>query len=75
MAGSHDELLCLEVAPVGPELRSRAPRRSESEEGAVVRPGSGKRAANLVEYDDDVVRTLDHESATDRSDDCPEWVL
>jgi superfamily II DNA or RNA helicase len=29
----------------------------------------------LVEYDDDVVRTLDHESATDRSDDFPEWVL
>lgn len=29
----------------------------------------------LVEYDDDVVRTLDHESATDRSDDFPDWVL
>lgn len=29
----------------------------------------------IVEYDDDVIRTLDHESATDRSDDFPEWVL
>ena len=29
----------------------------------------------VVEYDDDVIRTLDHESATDRSDDFPEWVL
>ena len=27
-----------------------------------------------VEYDDDVIRTLDHESATDRSDEFAEWV-
>jgi len=30
---------------------------------------------HVVEYDDDVIRTLDHESATDRSDDFPEWAL
>ena len=30
----------------------------------------------IVEYEDDeVIRTLDHESATDRSDEFPEWVL
>jgi len=28
----------------------------------------------IVEYDDDVLRTLDHESATDRDDDFAEWV-
>jgi superfamily II DNA or RNA helicase len=28
----------------------------------------------IVEYDDDVLRTLDHESATDRGDDFAEWV-
>jgi hypothetical protein len=28
----------------------------------------------IVEYDDDVIRTLDHESATDRSDELAEWV-
>ncbi len=28
----------------------------------------------IVEYDDDVLRALDHESATDRSDDFAEWV-
>ncbi len=30
--------------------------------------------ALIVEYDDDVLRTLDHESATDRDDDFAEWV-
>jgi hypothetical protein len=28
----------------------------------------------IVEYDDDVLRTLDHESATNREDDFAEWV-
>lgn len=28
----------------------------------------------IVEYDDDVLRALDHESATDRDDDFAEWV-
>jgi hypothetical protein len=28
----------------------------------------------IVEYDDEVIRTLDHESATDRSDEFAEWV-
>lgn len=28
----------------------------------------------IVEYDDGVLRTLDHESATDRDDDLAEWV-
>ena len=28
----------------------------------------------IVEYDDDVLRVLDHESATDLSDDFAEWV-
>ena len=28
----------------------------------------------IVEYDDDVLRALDHESATDRDDDLAEWV-
>ena len=30
--------------------------------------------ALIVEYDDDVLRALDHESATDRGDDFAEWV-
>jgi hypothetical protein len=28
----------------------------------------------IVEYDDDVLRALDHESAGDRSDDSVEWI-
>jgi hypothetical protein len=28
----------------------------------------------FVEYDDDVLRVLDHESATDQDDDFAEWV-
>ncbi len=28
----------------------------------------------VVEYDEDVLRSLDHESATDRDDDLAEWV-
>jgi hypothetical protein len=27
----------------------------------------------IVEYDDDVLRALDHESATDRGDDIADW--
>jgi superfamily II DNA or RNA helicase len=34
----------------------------------------GEAPLGIVEYDEDVLRTLDHESATDRDDDFAEWV-
>jgi hypothetical protein len=58
---------------VVPLVRQRTPSlRSRRTAGSCV--GGTSCSVGRLEYDEDVLRVLDHDSATDRDDELAEWV-